>query len=231
MNKRYIYPFELDETLYPIGFLQKNDDDIKIKMLKRNQFPDFVVGSCINNLLNKGYIKNFNCFYTKTNSWVGDVNYHLLQNDKKRFSLTKEHLVSTKTAKILGLLDKSGKPGNILGASSYFNYKIGHIPLVLKLWIKKNLQNINYSKTELTKANSHIILDHIINLQNKFIYKGLYPWQPQTYQDGDALKISQSIFDEMLKVDEEFLLIDNLKDSFQWLEEYNPNWIEKFIAN
>lgn len=35
----------------------------------------------------------------------------------------------------------------------------------------------------------------------------------------------------MLMVDKQFLLIDNSKDSFQWLQEYEPDWIEKFITN
>jgi hypothetical protein len=231
MNKKYIHPFELDENLYPIGFLYKEEEKIEIKMLRRNQFPSFVVGNCMNYLLNKGYINNFDCFYTGTHGWVGEINYHTLKDEKKRFFLTKEHLVSKRIANILGLLDKVGKAGNIVGATSYFNYKIGHMPLVLKLWHKEKLRNIEYSREELTKKNSHIILDNIIDLQNQFLYKGSYPWQPSTYTDKEEQKISQAIFDEMIQVDKEFLLIDNVKDSFQWLKEYDPTWIEKFMTS
>lgn len=231
-NKIYTPPYELDETLYPVGFLTESKDlPLEIKMLRRNEFPRDIVVSHFNKLLNLEYIKDFKCFYTGTNCFVGSFNYHSLEDERKRFFLTKEHLASTRIAKILNLEDKLGKPGNIVGASSYFNYKIGHIPMALKLWIKQKLENINYSRTELTKENSHIILQYIINLQNKFFYDGLYPWQPSTYENKNSQKMAQAIFEEMIKIDREFLLIQKPKETRQWLNEYNPHWIEKFLTN
>jgi hypothetical protein len=231
-NNIYIPPYELDETLYPVGFLTGIENSpLEIKMLRRNQFPQNIVSSHFNKLLNLEYIKDFKCFYTRTDCFVGSVKYHSLKDERRRFFLTKEHLASIKIAKSLNLEDKLGKPGNIVGAASYFNYKIGHIPLALKLWLKSKLENIEYSKTELTKVNSHIILQHIINLQNNFLYDNLYPWQLSTYQNKNSEKIAKAIFEEMIQVDKEFLLIPKHKETFQWLKEYNPNWIEKFLTN
>ncbi len=224
----YIHPFQLDEKLYSIGHIDELNS-IHIIQSKRNQFPPHIVCSYFNNALNKQYITNFNCFYTGIECWVGKHNNQFIQDEKIRFILTKEHLSSLKNASILELLDKAHNQKNIVGASLYFNDKLGHIPLVLKLWIKKNLQKMDYSRTELTKQNAYIILKKIIKLQNQFYYKNLYPWQPSTYSCPHEQKMSQSILDEMLTVNKEFLLIDNKNDSSLWLKEYNPCWIEKFI--
>lgn len=225
----YIHPFQLDENLYSIGYIDEFNN-VHITKSKRKQFPPHIVTSYFNHALNKKYILNFNCFYTGVECWVGKHNSQFIQDEKIRFILTKEHLSSLKNASMLGLLNKAHNQHNIVGASLYFNDKLGHIPLVLKLWIKKNLQKMDYSRTELTKQNAYIILQKIITLQNSFCYKNLYPWQPSTYHCLNDQKISQKILDEMLLVDKEFLLIDNKNDSFWWLKEYEPNWIEKFIT-
>ncbi len=232
MTPIYIPPYELDDKLYPIGLLTKDEENpIEVKMLKRNQFPSNVVGSHFNRLLNWGHIDNFDCFYTGVHCWLGKLDNEQLKGEKARFRLSKEHLSSLRIAKLLGLQEQASNSSNLIGVSAYFNYKIGHIPLVLKLWIKKHLEDFEYSKEEMTEQNSHKILGYIIYLQQLFLYKDLYPWQPSTYKDKNSQKIAQSIFDEMIQVDKEFILIGSLKESFQWLKEYNPNWIEKFLTS
>jgi hypothetical protein len=231
-SRIYIPQYKLDEKLYPIGLLTKNEaEPVEVKMLKRSQFPSKVVGTHFNRLLNLGHIDNFHCFYTGVHCWLGKLDNEQLRGEKSRYRLSKEHLSSLRIAKALGLLEKASKTSNLIGVSAYFNYKIGHMPLVLKLWIKKQLESFHYPKDEMTEQNSHKILGYIIYLQKLFLYKQLYPWQTSTYKDELSKKIAEAIYDEMIQIDKEFILIENIEESFQWLKEYNPNWIEKFLTD
>jgi len=224
----YIHDFERDEKLYKVGLI--TDGAVNISMRRRNQFPSEIISTHFNRALNFNHIHNFDCFYTGMQCWVGRGTDERVLDEKMRFMLTKEHLASIKTANVLGLSHKVHQPFNLIGVASYFNYKVGHIPLGLKLWIKKNLAQLDYSREELSFENSHIILAHIIALQDQFLYEGFYPWQLSTYKNNSHRKFSEAIFKEMTEIDREFLNIDNIKESYQWLEQYDPAWIEKFIA-
>lgn len=226
---KYIAPFELDEKEYEVGFIDPQGE-IAISKLQRKQFPSKVVTSHANVLLNKGYIKNFTCFYTDVQCWVPNFDINLTKNEKLRYTLSKEHVSCSHIANQLGLTHLANGVDNIVMSSSYLNHKMGHIPLVLKLWLKKKLKSCDYSKTEMTLHNAHRIFNHLINLQNLFSKNGLFPWQPQTFAEKIAQQKNQKIYDEMLTVDRHFLHIRGLKNSFEWLNEYDPSWIEKFIV-
>lgn len=213
------HDFELDDTLHDVGYLNKGI--IEIKSLPRRHFPKKVVKSHANYLLNKGLITGFECFYSRVRCWMPNFtcNGHKFEH---HFALTKDHAVPVQVAKELG-----GTSKHLVMSSEYLNYKLGHMPLAMKLWIRSQLTLETYDLFDHSNETVTTLRHALIKINDQFKdINGLYLYQPWTYKDNSSARDSLLFYNKLLEVDREFLQLHGVRDAYTWLSEYDVSWLE-----
>jgi hypothetical protein len=114
--------------------------------------------------------------------------------------------------------------GNIVIAGRYFNKKVGHSPLPVKLLIRQELAKREYDRNRPTWAAMAPVLDHTINIENEHKLGDHYPWQPWAFEPGTRdRRIADAFHREMLEAEREFLSLDD-EEKGDWLESFTWRW-------
>jgi hypothetical protein len=196
-----------------------------LKKVRKVEFPRSLIHSKLNAKLNRGIVKNFNCFYSGVECyWVSWKNFELEQR-KLPWALNREHLVSAYNAGRflrLSTTQKENNEGNIVYAGRYINAKIGHSPLPLKILIKRHLEKCEYDRTNCTYENALKIKQYLIEYEDQYKLGGLYPWQPWTYVVPAHKQAAEELHRRMLQIELEFLRVP-LKEKRAWLENLSFN--------
>lgn len=223
MNTPYIFPYQKDEQNYYLGALQGSE--LSIESVKRRDFPRHLVSSHINFLINRGVVKDASCFYSGLQCWLPGFDTNNTKVDVS-LCMSKDHASSIKIATILGLKEKAKRSHNIVPCASYLNRNMGHTPLALKLFYKKELAKIDFDRSSINRGALSLITQEITRIQQSLMYQGLFVWQPWTYTNSQEKEYALEVFEKMIDVDRQFLKINKLKEAFTWLEAYDTAWLK-----
>ncbi len=221
---KYVYPFELDEKDYFLANLVENK--LEIKTIKRRDFPPNLVSSHINFLINRGIVDDAACFYSGLQCWLPNFDINNVKVDTN-LCMSKDHASSIKIATLLGLKENAKKSHNIVPCCSYLNRNMGHTPLSIKLFYKKELSKLSYDRNILNLEALELVTQTITRIQQSLMYKGLFVWQPWTYKEGADKEYALTIFERLIEAEKQFLQIDKLRPAIDWLNNYDTSWIEQ----
>lgn len=214
-------PWFNDDNLYPV--CDRIIDDIpEIKYYIRRNFPSFARCSKFNTwFLNRNFTK-WRCFITDVQCFLS-INYNGFPSNVLPWVLTVEHLVPLKYREFNSnpLITHGFKNQDVCGKA--INKQIGHIPLALKLLHKKTLKNIDYEREHPTYNTYLEITDYIIKTELQFKYLGRYPWHPWLYEGNESI-IPNAFIKEMIKFDNEFLTIPNLRERNAFIDDFTWRW-------
>lgn len=113
---------------------------------------------------------------------------------------------------------------NIVIAGRYFNKKVGHAPLPLKLYIRQELAKLDYDRDRPTWDAMGPILDHTIAIENRHQLGNHYPWQPWAFEPGTRHhRMAASFHEEMMALEQEFLSLDD-KGRADWIDDFRWKW-------
>jgi hypothetical protein len=137
---------------------------------------------------------------------------------KVPWECSKEHLVC----------DRNGGYGqgasNIVIAGRYFNMKIGHSPLPVKVMLRQRLAELNYDRNRPTWDAMDPILKKTIAIENEHRLGQHYPWQPWAFEPGTReRRVADAFHREMMEAEQEFLALDDAGRA-DWLRGFTWRW-------
>lgn len=215
-NENRVVPnWVLDDTLYDIGYVK--DGELSIEPSLRRDFTRKARSNHANYLLNRGIIKNFDCFYSGVRCWIpghtfgqGEVHDSWL--------LTKDHVIPLRMQKDLE------EPLHVFVMSAaIMNYRLGHSPLAIKLWVRYCLSKYAYSRNSRSPETMQTVMQHVFNILNQFKADGRYMYQPWTYPEGH---VAYQFYEKICKVENEFSQVGP-QEYYKWLSEYDIRWMEE----
>lgn len=158
------------------------------------------------------------CWYTGVLVYL--VPFQLRDTLKRMvpWECSREHLVC----------DRNGGYGNgesnIVVAGRYFNKKVGHNPLPVKLYIRQRLAELNYDRNRPTWNAMGTILDLTISIEDEHRLGSHYPWQPWAFEPGTReRRIADAFHREMMEAEREFLGLDD-EGRADWIRNFTWRW-------
>lgn len=204
-----------DNTRYDIGFVKNGELHVEPRL--RRDFTRKARSNHASYLLNKGIIRNFDCFYSGMRCWIpgnsfgqGEVNDSWL--------LTKDHVIP------LRMQRDAEEPLHVFVMSSaIMNFRLGHSPLAIKLWVRYCLSKYAYSRSSRSPETMQTVMQHVFSILDQFKSDGRYLYQPWTYEQGH---VAYSFYDKICQVEQAFSQVGQ-DDYYKWLSEYDIRWMEE----
>jgi hypothetical protein len=197
-------PWAQDERLFPVAMSLDDNGYPEIQWLRRREFPNMLRNSSFNYWLRKGIIEDFRCILTESRIYFLPSN--ILENTPRRqipWTMTREHLFPLRNRASL----KSEESATIFPCSSIANNKFGHMPLIMKLYIRDKLATCEWDRESMTPESSLQFLSLFIKIERSMAFQGRYPWQPHTYIDGQEKQAVLKFYDFLIAEETKIFLL------------------------
>jgi len=158
------------------------------------------------------------CWYTGTQLYL--VPYELSRRLRYHvpWECSREHLVCERNGGVGNGLS------NIAIAGRAINDQLGHSPLPLKLLHRQVFAAKNFDRDTPTWEAVRPWYESIIEVEERYLLDGHYPWQPWAYEPGTrGRRIAEAFHAEMRAAEREFLMLDD-EARRQWIDDFVWRW-------
>lgn len=210
-----------DEATYPVALGMEPDGKPVISMLRRNQFPPWLHSNKYNKwFLNRPHMSTgWRCMVTGVQCHAAPKSFYDGNHRNMPWALTIDHLVPTM------LRDGDEMADRLLNQAVvgwYVNFKMGHIPLAVKLLHRNTFRAMRFGERPPTRDTCVEARSVIIANEDSLRLGGLYPWQPWTYPEGSHRVEALAFMGRMGEFHARFLSVSPndraaFLDAFEWI--------------
>jgi hypothetical protein len=206
-------PWMLDQHDYPVVTSMDGAHPV-ITKFKRNEFYKNKIHSKFIRLLRHPQYAQWRCFITGGQCYLAQ-NYRR-SGCQLQWSLSQEHLSASKLME-REITNDTNTVRNIVPVAAFINQTFGHMPLAIKILIRRHLETMAYDRDDYSTENCFKIRKMIYDFKDELKIGNYFPWQPWAYSGGPEKEMAREFYNRAVLIDAEFLELKTYEDCWNFI--------------